>query len=923
MFQKMTVVMVLLAFTLIALPSCEQKWDDEYRMPQSETVFRIVSSIPNDQTRQFPRTGKLIVHFNRALDVKSIRDAVVLTETNQNGAVSTLSTTVGVVGNNLYITPRFPLTPATNFSLLVKPLIKSVDGETIVAPEDGQTINFSTGQIRAQLGSPPEVTFVTPSPDDQYIFDFTNFRIYFSEPLDETSLRYGDTILVKNSAGQAISALMFAEGNQVVIDPKTDLEPDKTYTLLIKDDVTDQNGENLEEDFTREFTISDSKPHATLGVVMCPTMGDQSPQCVSETDPAALPLSNYTGDPSNSMIIDSALLGRNVVYISGKLVSEMGNPSVDSNFVPLVIRKGQKIYGKGIDAMLGGKIKTGYNTGDIEITLLTDAVGYLAGSDYIYEQEGDEIALLFTLDTAINTTSSNPATNAMMSQSILGVSLVGSARTEDGAMVMEVAGFTEMNVAGETIPSTMSMLMKSPEVAVTEVDKDIDPPILRSYTPWQGENSDRVRLTERIVGNFDEPLDMTSVQEHFWVQNSAGARIAGSVRVYGSRAVFIPEEPLLANWDYQMVFDAGISDIMGNARTNREVIDFKTGAEEVSESGNNPPNPPLLMTVFPGDNDAVTIPAHMPVVVCFNQLMEPTSIRLGETFEVLDLTEEFRTGQKTPVRGTIYYMWDHFIFEPDRFWTPNHNYRIVITDDITNLMDLALDLDGDRIAGASEGVDEFYVDFKAGQENRWVMLLLKLNPIVDTDGSGYVDGNEVPADVNTLSMNFLLFNDPSYATGYMVSLVKGLAQNEQNTPFMAVDIGDGTFLTASSVSPSLPFKSTEKGLLDPLGRISIDVIRTGSADIFQTNEGRAQMDVNMLTDFQMENNTFNSMIEHELGLSVKGDIIFTGDGRLQADISGRTIVKGLFHVPILGWDIPLRIPTDIKLRAVSEALTFY
>jgi len=900
---------------IMIIAGCEDNRD--YQYPYEESSFSLTSSIPLNMTSAFPRSGKVILHFNREIDQGSIEGAVTFKKIEDDGTETDVLNFVGAVGANLFITPRSLLAPSSDYKVMVTDSVRSIDGEVPAVPEQLGTITFSTGSIRAQAFERPWLLSVNPDPETGFISDSVTFHVQFSEPLDEARITYPGNIKITKNSNEVVPANIFVCDDMIVIDPLADLDSQSDYSLEISG-VTDRNGETLNESFSKEFTVVSTLPKSELPVIICPTLGDHSTdECPASSDPANLPPSSFTGDLLNTMTIESTLLGRGAIYVSGKLVTEIGNPAINENFVPITIRKGQKLYGKGIDVLLGGRIETGYNSGDIVLTLISDANGILAGSQFIYGVEGAKVALTLTMDVVVNTSSDDPATNAMLTQPVLGVNLSGAAWAKDGKLTMEVAGFTEMKVQGEQVPTTMAMIMVSMDKSDPTMEEDVSGPRLRSTTPEI--NQSRVRLTERIVANFDEPLDSESVKDNFSIQTINGAIIAGEIETLGAKVIFTPDNYLAPSTEYLIVIGEGIADLNENTIGAARTIKFRTGTDEASELEDNPP---LVTTVHPGIYDAVDVPAQFPVIICFNQVMDRTSIRLGDTFSVVD-----KSAGNENIRGAIYFHGSYLVFEPNDLWEKGHTYRVTISDRITNFYGLALDLDGDRIPGGGEGFSQVFFEFRAGAENGYVLLALKLDPLVDTDGSGYVDGNETGTETNSIKMNVPvldLFKEPSYVGGHMITWVKGLDYDENSVPFVGVDINDGAYLNGTSINASLfKSKAAPDGLFEPMGLITIDVIQTGSADISKGSGGQAQMNINLKTLFNVENNAYNDMLRNNLELSTKGILTFSKDGKMVADISGATLIKGNFEVPLVGWDIPLLIPTNIKLRAVGSPLPFY
>jgi hypothetical protein len=164
----------------------------------------------------------------------------------------------------------------------------------------------------------------------------------------------------------------------------------------------------------------------------------------------------------------------------------------------------------------------------------------------------------------------------------------------------------------------------------------------------------------------------------------------------------------------------------------------------------------------------------------------------------------------------------------------------------------------------------------------------------------------------------------------MVSYVKGLAYDSQGQPYLDIELIPGISMTATStkldLSGLLPGDLTDaelasleaNGLFDPLGRILIDMIGPGDAPSVEGPHHTTQMNISMLTYIQVDNTSMNSMLVHELPLDAVGDLSFSPDGLMVVDISGKSTMKMVLHIPLINIDIPLPLPTDVNMRAISR-----
>lgn len=922
MMRRTLLTVTLIVFMITIIAGCGNDRSNDPVYPPEDNRFTLTATIPLDNTIHFPRSGKVIFHFNREIDTESIRNAVNFVQIEDDGSESVIQKTISAVGDNVYVNPKYELPSSSRFKVTLLDSIKSISDEPFVNDANRQSIEFTTGQNRAIATVRPVVVAVTPDLSSDFIPDTSTFRIFFSEPLNESTLKYGGHVKLLKDEDENVPAMMFVYDDMIVVDPDIDLDPDASYSLSITG-IADRNGETLEGNYTRNFVVTgtyieqDSEDASNknarrnmVPMILCPTLGTYSTdECSKSTDPANLPPSPFTGDLTNTITFKSQLLGYGTFYVSGKLAFEIGNSTINSNFLPIVIRKGQRLYATSIETKLGGQIQTGYKTGDIVFTLVSDASGLIAGSEYVYGIEGKRAAFITSMDLAINTESSDPSTNSMFSQPILGIDFVGETVVRNNKLTVEFTGFSEMKIQGETIPLNFSFSLISSNNEIDENNEDTTPPRLRVTTPAL--NDRRAHLTHQIVGYYDEPIDPKSAIDYFSLQSAAGAEISGVVKTLGSKVVFTSNSYLSPNTDYKIVIAPGISDISGNETTSTEYYNFRTGADEASDSLDFPP---LLTATQPGPYEFTNLPANFPLIVCFNQSMDFNTIRLGETFNVYDMNDSFAS-----VRGTIYSQGSYFIFEPNEYWIPGHSYRMVITKEMTNLYGVPLNFD----TFETENPLELSIDFKAIKPTEWVMLHMMLDPIVDTNGSGFVDGNETGNDDNKLKMHFPIFKEFSYLAGHLIFWVKGILYDDYGVPYMSVDLMDGTFLTSTSVRADIFSKGgSQKGLFDPIGMMFFDQTEISSANIVQASSQEARMNLKMSMKFNMSDDTFDEILDNYLEFNPKGYLSLSKDGKIVSDITGSFYIRGDFDIPLIDWDLPIVFPATFNWRAVTAPLPY-
>lgn len=917
--MKTRLAFVAIILFLTAVCGCAGDYAPPGLTPEAARVFTISFTYPVDQMAEFPVTGSLIVHFTADLHPDIGPSLVTLERLEPNNAVVPVAVDLFVNDGNIVVKPKRELLPLRLYRLTVSPGVRGVDGAVPELPADGYAFEFTTLGDRPLAGRPLKVTSVFPDPDRDPVFDFHTFRVYFTEPLDRRTVALDDTIRLTNEAGDRLPGTVFVRAAQLVFDPIDDLEPGR-HTLTLTTGIKDVGGEGLDRERQFVFDVLDSGEHTMTTMENCPTLGSHS-SCEALAAASDLPRHAFTGDDTNSMLVNSLLLGPTRAYVSGQLKAELGDTSENSEAVPLVIRKGQRLHLTSIESHLGGEISTGLVTGDVTVHILTDAVGLVHASNLTTALDDGPVGVSLVLDAAI--TPADQAASMIMSQNILGTRLHGmaSVNTETGKLVLAVAGYAEFFILGERIPTTMSLVMQdTTEVAAETEAQDQHPPELRMTSPPP--NARGVRLGTAIHLVFDEPVTTESAAHVVSLRTETGQTVAADLLNNGPRLLLVPREPLAPDSAYQLWIDPGLSDVSGNATTNVLTRTFTTGAVEWSAE------PPIVVTTSPGAGHApALVPGHLPIEVWFSQVMDPDTIVLGDTFRVLDRT----TGRD--VRGTLVTFFDRLAFYPNEALEPGHSYRVVLTPDITSYGGVRLDIDRNHTAGGALGATRNVIDFVAGGANDWVPLRLALSPAVDVDGSGFVDNTETVPDE---PVNFLNFRNPlipelSHATGSMVSYIKGLDYDDEGVAFLDIEMIQGISLTTTSTQLDLsvlwdlfdPATAASLGkagffdIFEPTGRIIIDVPTPGSAPAFESPLGLTQMALAMTPALSIDNQTLESSAVTG-PLKGIGDLSFSDDGLMVVDFNGNVVIQFNLEIPLVGITLPVPIQTQMNMRAVSR-----
>ena len=665
----------------------------------------VVYSYPFDGQAEVSPNAPVVVRFSDPVEV----DASNFTLTGPDGPVN-LDVESADEGRSAVLMP-------TNGSLAVKSEyaltlnnIRTDSGDA--ALPDG-SVDFTTraalaGKPRAQrqLSDSFEVASVSPDGDDLPFLDFSSVNLVMTQPLDRQTVVYGDTVTLTQN-GQTVPAYLRVDGRQISIDPEQVLEPGTEVTLDITNGVRNLYGDAF-GGFTRTFSPRDTKPRETLVQEAAPA--DPVLGCLDQ----GVRTSPITGDPINCVPLIAKLLGDNTVSKQqGNVFAELAFAPNFPDKTPLRVPKGSLLKGDPLDVRIGGEVPAGFDSGEVTVTFLGDANGYLLPNPYSDDPSAPK-QLRLTMDVAFDTEVQRA--NGAFNQTLLQVELVGYAiaDTEKGSLIVDAVGVVEPEVLGtETAYGVLSFHMESypDQQNAPEMTPDESNPTLAAWQP--GDHVNKQRPGDPIILNFSEPLDPTTVIEGDTLRVAAdGAPVDFEYYLDGVSIVIQPQPPLQYNTGYQVQFTDGITDIAGNPAQG-ETLSFTLPT--YIGSG----HPAIATTTYPGfpcavdkttwdiangdhgicrggesDDDHLPVmpmPAERAIEVQFSQVMLEESFQLGETcgtgtFRVEKVADPGQVPQRSgdnyvcqeAVPGELNYNARTVTFIPDQPWEEGATYRYVM-----------------------------------------------------------------------------------------------------------------------------------------------------------------------------------------------------------------------------------------------------
>ncbi|OZB13663.1 MAG: hypothetical protein B7X58_09105, partial [Marinobacter sp. 34-60-7] len=655
------------------------------------------------------------------------------------------------------------------------------------------------------------VAEMIPAPDSLFQpMDLSTFRLRLTQPAHPDWQAMGGRIELQDENGEALEATVLVKERYITIDPcladvcgreGDKLEPGQSYTLLVAD-LPGLNGGQL--NFSQTFTPKDTSPT----VVLFQEVIDSGLNAGSGEDSARR--SRLNGQIINGVTLNSVLQGEaGPSQQTGGLFAELAfAPSFEADEpLPLRVPKGSVLTSSSLDVMINGRVpvinpvtNSLQTTGDIKVTLLSDATGYLMPNPYTDDENAPRHVKLF-MDVSMNTVEAQP--NASLSQDLLGVELTGIAIVEDGVLTIDAIGMVEPNLLGQELTdSTIAFRIE----AATDADSQLDAsdqrdqeltdtigPQLVSWMPGP-ENAvpdtrqSMQRPGDPIILNFDEPIDHDSLADGISLFDpSLGMERRGSSGnldgyVDGTTVVVNPVGGLQHGVDYSLTINSDLKDLAGNGAVSESL---SIRLPDVTDGSNPALRSPLALTTYPGYpcvttgvdlsadthgqcQDAVntsggdlsypagqspdvlpitTLPADRPITVVFSQSLDLDTVNTDTV--VVEKVSDSATavGSGEVVSGRLEKNHQRIRFYPDQPWEAGAHYRYTLVSADTDTCgagmicgENGLPLETNLLVDPTDaGGPPMTIYFRATGAKQTVFTPLRNLPIRDTNSNYVVD----------------------------------------------------------------------------------------------------------------------------------------------------------------------------------------
>jgi hypothetical protein len=338
---------------------------------------------------------------------------------------------------------------------------------------------------------------------------------------------------------------------------------------------------------------------------------------------------------------------------------------------------------------------------------------------------------------------------------------------------IETASSMDLGLLGVTsAPSNLVLELITDPAKTAPVDTT--PPTLVATFP--AASSANLPVDHGVEIIFSEPIDLDRARAGgLALETSTGGAIPSVIESHGAAVVLRPLQPFAYNGTYHVAFP-DVTDVAGNPLGAQTPLTFQTmpltsTAVPLTVSSVSPGAPCALANSQCasglGSDDAYpafTLPANQNVRIDFTQPLAANSVVHGTQCNAGDArVEEIDGGGgcTAAVAGTMIVHDRSIEFIPDVPWTVGTHYRITLISggntscDLGDICGIARAASWDPLAGTTTndgGGPPLVIDFTATAATADTPILVTTTPFSDVNGSGYVDGAELPRSENQAAL---------------------------------------------------------------------------------------------------------------------------------------------------------------------------
>ncbi|MCP5020061.1 MAG: Ig-like domain-containing protein, partial [Ketobacter sp.] len=486
----------------LLLPGCGGD-ESAITFTRSPTPKSLIFAYPYPGQREVTPSAQVVLRFSAPLDesVTADLESKLRLVTVKDDNTVTFDHDAVDDKRGLVLRPVDKLTPNTEYQLqLIGEGLGGIDTSPFrdfrfrtAGAQQGFSETIGDGNFELLTISPLDQTALLASIDDaRQPNDMSTLRMVFNHLLDPATANYGEQVKLVDAQGSLVGVSLLLQGRYLVLDPMNDLKPVK-HTLILSG-LRSRGGETL-PDLERTFTPAVTSPRETT-ILKVGALGVQQPELASK----------ITGKSINEVPVESFVLGsESFTKLEGDLAADLGFVPHFAEAAPLRVPAGSVLRGSPVAVNILGEVNAGIESGEVLITLLSDANGYLIANPFSDAKDAPRYALL-NMDAAM--TAAGSIANAALSQNLLDIQVVGLAIVEDGVLVMDAVSVVEPEILGlERASGLLSFRLEAyaDQRNAPVPPTDTRPLELQSWSP--GDNfQPNARPGDPVILNFNKPI---------------------------------------------------------------------------------------------------------------------------------------------------------------------------------------------------------------------------------------------------------------------------------------------------------------------------------------------------------------------------------------------------------------------------------
>ena len=771
----------------LLLPGCGGD-ESAITFTRSPTPKSLIFAYPYPGQREVTPSAQIVLRFSAPLDesvAADLENRLQLVTVEDDNAI-TFDHDAMDDKSGLVLRPVDKLTPDTEYQLqLIGEGIGGIDTSPFrdfrfrtAGAQQGFAETIGDGNFELLTIAPLDQTALLASIDDaRQPNDMSTLRMVFNRLLNPATANYGEQVKLIDAQGSLVRVSLLLQGRYLVLDPMNDLKPVK-HTLILSG-LRSRGGETL-PDLERTFTPVATIPRETA-ILKVGALGEQQPDLASK----------LTGKSINEVPVESFVLGtESFTKLEGDLAADLGFVPHFADAAPLRVPAGSVLRGSPVAVNILGEVNAGIETGEVLITLVSDANGYLIANPFSNAKDAPRYALL-NMDAAM--TAAGSIANAALSQNLLDIQVVGLAIVENGVLVMDAVSVVEPEILGlERASGLLSFRLEAyaDQRNAPVPPTDTRPLELQSWSPGD-DFQPNARPGDPLILNFNKPLDPASV----FLDGAITVSVNGIpllsnqmlMRQDGATIIIKGSGIVEHNQDVEITLSSLLRDTQGNPLNQDRTLEMRLpDLNRPNGDGTGLRSP--VAAVFPGFSCALTeaeltgerstwrngrcvggkmsdskfhvngLYKDYPIRVLFNRDIDPSTI--NETTFFVERRDS--SNNWLPIPGRLDILPQRVEFFPDTPWQVGELYRYTLksvdnpdcgvtaicSPDGAPLQTRQISQSSASAPAPREGGPDMVNHFvAAGEDDRFTLVGLRMLPVADVNANMVLDEEEQGAVV--------------------------------------------------------------------------------------------------------------------------------------------------------------------------------